>query len=356
MNQTGRRVENWSIEKLERERANISFPEYQRQPNLWSETKKSLLINSILIGFDIPKLYFNRVGENEYEVIDGQQRLWAIWGFINNEYTYKQTRVDPSRPKTREFKSFSQLSKAEKKQLLGYELQVTVFEDASDDYLRELFLRLQLGLLLVTGEKLNAQTGRMKEFVFSQLPKNEFMKGIKISARRYALENLGAQIVINAFSKHKMDSFARTRYEDLQHFFQEYKNPKGDALTFFSTQTQRIEDTLNFLSQCLRDRINELNGRSYVLSIYLFTDEVRETVSPTSKKDREELADFILTLRKRLKEDAKKGVDRTNREIYELQTMLSSSAGEKYQIARRHNKLFLLYDFYKVKGEIKGGS
>ena len=98
-------------------------------------------------------------------------------------------------------------------------------------------------------------------------------------------------------------------------------------MTFFLTETKRIENTLNFLAQCLGKRINELTGRSYILSIYLFTDEILSTVDTTSTQEQNQLADFILVLRNRLKEDAKKGIDRTNREIYELQTMLSSSAG-----------------------------
>ena len=43
-----RRVEDWTVERLYKERARLSFPEYQRQPNLWSVEKNSLLIDSIL--------------------------------------------------------------------------------------------------------------------------------------------------------------------------------------------------------------------------------------------------------------------------------------------------------------------
>jgi uncharacterized protein with ParB-like and HNH nuclease domain len=80
-----RTVQDWSIEKLLKERARISFPEYQRQPNLWSVEKKSLLIDSILQDIDIPKLYFFLAGKDSYEVVDGQQRLWAIWEFVDKE-------------------------------------------------------------------------------------------------------------------------------------------------------------------------------------------------------------------------------------------------------------------------------
>ena len=352
MSQVKRSVEDWSIAKLYSKRGSISFPEYQRQPNLWSDEKKSLLIDSILIGIDIPKLYFNLTDKNEYEVIDGQQRLWAVWGFLDNEYKY----AGPSQTTTNGGKFFSRLSKTKEQQILSYKLQVVVFQNVTDDYLRQLFLRLQLGMLLVTGEKLNAQTGRMKEFIFRQLPKNAFMKGINIPKRRFALQTLGAQIAINVFSRHKTGHFARTRYEDLQYFLQEYENPKGSSLSFFSTETKQIETVLKFLAQCLGSRMTELTGRSYILSIYLLADRVLEAVDTTSLQEQKKLGNFISALRKRLKEEANKGMDRTNREIYEFQTMLSSAAGEKYQIERRHNKLVEHYNFYKKKRKIKGDS
>ena len=79
-----RKVKDWTIEKLCKERSNITFPEYQREKRLWNETDKSNLIDSILKGIDIPKLYFYKVpGAKIYEVVDGQQRLWAIWDFYD---------------------------------------------------------------------------------------------------------------------------------------------------------------------------------------------------------------------------------------------------------------------------------
>ena len=90
-------------------------------------------------------------------MVDGQQRLWAIWGFINNEYKYE---IDGKN------KYFNELSSTLKEHILSYRLQITIITNASEKDLRELFLRLQLGLLLITGEKLNATVGLMKDFVF----------------------------------------------------------------------------------------------------------------------------------------------------------------------------------------------
>ena len=84
-----RRIQDFTVEDLIKGRARMSFPDYQRQQKLWSVDKKQLLIDSILRDIDIPKLYFNEVKGNELEVVDGQQRLWAIWEFIDDVYAYE---------------------------------------------------------------------------------------------------------------------------------------------------------------------------------------------------------------------------------------------------------------------------
>lgn len=90
---------------------------------------------------------------------------------------------------------------------MEYVLQATVFEDAPEDYLRILFVRLQLGLLLNSGEKLHAATGKMKQFVFGKLAPHPFITNIGISKRRYTKETLCAQIALNSFSREKLKAF-----------------------------------------------------------------------------------------------------------------------------------------------------
>ena len=65
-----RTVKDWPLERLFKERYAINFPEYQRQPNLWSPADNALLIDSILQGIDIPKLYFNKTSEG-FELLSG---------------------------------------------------------------------------------------------------------------------------------------------------------------------------------------------------------------------------------------------------------------------------------------------
>lgn len=337
-----RRVENWTIEQILKKRTKISFPEYQRQPNLWSTEKRRLLIDSILRDIDIPKLYFNETKDKGLEVVDGTQRLWSIWEFVDNELPYVRDG---------KMLTFSQLPIAERNTIRNYELQVTILEDAADDYLRELFVRLQLGLLLVTGEKLHAATGTMKDFVFNTLAKHKFIAELKIPNRRYAKATLGAQVSINSFSRAKTQTFARTRYEDLIFFFKEYEHPPKQDLEFYRKQSKRILAVLDDMWQSFGTRTADLTNRSYILSIYLLFEEFREL---SSGMDRQNFVQFVFALWDRLRQEIGAGIDRSNRELYSFETMLSSAPGERYQIERRHGKLIEYYDYYRETGKIKG--
>ena len=342
-----RRNVDWSVERLSRERSRITFPEYQREKRLWTKERKGLLIDSILRDIDIPKLYFYLLKDGNFEVIDGQQRLWSVWDFLDGEFYYK---VDNNKKK----KFFRALSVSEKRKLINYDFQITLLEDADENYLKLLFKRLQLGLLLNTGEKLNAATGKMKQLVFRKLANHPFIQDIDIPKRRYAKETLCAQICINSFYREKLGSFARTRYEDLESFFNEYVDPKGKDLALFNMQSKRIADVLDQLSECFVGNAKNLRNRSYIFSIYLFMEELVSKKDQLSASEQRTFASFVLQLWKRLREESKLGIDRANRELYSFQTLLSSAPGEVYQIAGRHEKLGEYYEYFKKKGKIKG--
>ncbi len=250
-----RTVQSWRLEDLDKQRGRITFPEFQREKQLWSVEKKRLLIDSIMRDIDIPKLYFYLNDKNEFEVIDGQQRLWAIWDYFGDQYAYEIN----EKPRT-----FSQLN-GEQDTLKNYKLQITVIEEADEEYLREMFLRLQFGLLLNTGEKLHALSGAMKDYVFNELAQEPFITNLSIPNRRYARETLCAQICINSFRRAKVELFARTRYEDLRDFFIEYEHPTGKNLTFFRSQSKRITAALHGLWSCFQETTAGLRSRAYIL-------------------------------------------------------------------------------------------
>lgn len=348
-----RKVVEWTIEEIYKRRERIIFPDYQREPKIWNLKNKQLLIDSILNDIDIPKLYFHETEMNMYEVVDGQQRLWAIWEFIDNAYIYKSDSKD-SKLKELEGKKFEEFPLNAKNKIRSYPLQITLISDVSDEYLRKLFLRLQLGLLLVAGEKLHASSGFMRDFVFKTMVKHPFIKSIKIPERRYAKETLCAQICINSFSRKNFNEFSRTRYEDLSYFFEDYKKPAGNELKFYYDRCKHILSVLDILNSYFKEKASELKNRSFILSVYLFVEELFEKQKDEISKIMPTFVRFSIELLKRLRAETKLGFNRKNEALYIFESYLSNAPGEKYQIERRHERLKEFFDYYQQTGNIKG--
>ena len=81
-----------ALDKIYKRRDRYEIPEWQRG-EVWDIPKKQQLIDSILRGWRLPKFYFVKNSEDEYEVVDGQQRLASIYEFFANELSLSQASV-----------------------------------------------------------------------------------------------------------------------------------------------------------------------------------------------------------------------------------------------------------------------
>lgn len=76
----------WHIlNKIEKGEINL-YPEFQRSVK-WDNSKKSRLIESMLIRFPIPVFYFNENNNHTYDVIDGLHRLLSFISFFNGNFS-----------------------------------------------------------------------------------------------------------------------------------------------------------------------------------------------------------------------------------------------------------------------------
>ena len=65
-------------------------PEYQRH-YLYAENggKKEVdVIQSVLNGYPLGLIYFSKVGEDKYEVLDGQQRITSLGRFLTEKFAW----------------------------------------------------------------------------------------------------------------------------------------------------------------------------------------------------------------------------------------------------------------------------
>jgi Protein of unknown function DUF262 len=120
---------------------------FQRR-RVWDNARSSRLIESLLINVPIPVCYFAEVGDT-YSVVDGQQRLTAIYRYINNEFSLSSLRVRSDLNKKR----FHELGVADKRTIQNRSIRCIVILKESDSDIRfDVFDRLNS-----TSVKLNAQ-------------------------------------------------------------------------------------------------------------------------------------------------------------------------------------------------------
>jgi uncharacterized protein with ParB-like and HNH nuclease domain len=66
------------------------IPSYQREEDIWSDDKKSLFIESILLGLPIPYIFLYEDENGDLEIVDGVQRLSTLYSFVQGNLRLKK--------------------------------------------------------------------------------------------------------------------------------------------------------------------------------------------------------------------------------------------------------------------------
>lgn len=148
---------------------------YQRKL-VWTLEEKQSLIDSILNDYPIPLILFaekNAGGESSYEIIDGMQRLNAIFGFVENEFATGGKHFDVTQfARARQASEAGFFETVITNELLeppacadylDYQLAVTIFPSVSEDQVTEVFGRINSGGQQLSWQE-KRQAGKINEF------------------------------------------------------------------------------------------------------------------------------------------------------------------------------------------------
>ncbi len=206
------------------------MPPYQRRGRLWSNTDKAYLIDSILNGYDIPKLYMadytwsdSELNKKKlpYAIIDGKQRLEAIFDFfdgiivLNDDFNFLSD-------------SSIKIGGLGYKDLLENYIEIAelfetfpltivgVYAD-SEEPINELFVRLNRSKSLTGAEIRNAMVGKTPAIIREISRHAFFIDNIAFSVKRGADLNAAAKLLIFEYydkpvetKKKSLDEFAST--------------------------------------------------------------------------------------------------------------------------------------------------
>jgi len=175
-------------------------PVYQRDGGVWRLEQEQLLIDSVLRGIDIPKIYLRRLENSpyKYEVIDGQQRIRCLVRFLNNQFALAKDvpKLEfDGKSSTIAGKSCEQLDDDIKiKRLYIYSITVVTISQASEDEVADLFYRLNNGKSLTMAEVRNSMPGEVTKFV-RKLANHSFFKRCSFNNRGKAYDQMVAQML-----------------------------------------------------------------------------------------------------------------------------------------------------------------
>lgn len=254
MKMTSERI---ALDKIYKRRDRYEIPDWQRE-EVWTKAKKQKLIDTILRGWKLPKFYFLLTGSNpkEYDVLDGQQRLTAIWEFFDGE-------LELSDETAEEFSAskYEDLPDSVSDAFDDYEINYDVIENATEEHQKEFFQRLQEGLPLTSSEKLNSVHSKLRDYC-AKLSKHKFFpETAAVSAKRYAYFDICAKAM--ALEIEGLD--CGTRFDDIKEVFLQQREFSGN-----SAVAKRVRKSLDILHKELPRPDKQLRNRTLVQALITF--------------------------------------------------------------------------------------
>lgn len=143
--------------------------DYQRHDNVWPTPARSFLVESILLGYPIPKLSIWEITDlatrsTLYEIVDGQQRTKAIVDYYHNRFAVSErSEIVEARGKR-----FDDLPGELKAAFIKFRLSADIFTGATPEEIRELFRRINSYTVSLNAEEQRHARcqGPMKWFIY----------------------------------------------------------------------------------------------------------------------------------------------------------------------------------------------
>lgn len=236
---------SWTIEELVAQKDKIELnPVWQRGP-AWKPPRQVLLLDSILRGMDIPKVYLRKLshGMFTHDAVDGQQRLRAIWTFHAGGIALVHSDVLPSIDGEEiNGKKFGQLSVKLRNRFEAFVVSIGEITASKTEEIRNLFARLQMGVSLNPAELRNAMDGPLRYSIDSTARLHAFFQNCKISSDRFKHLDYAAHVYAMAAYQGQRDIKA----PDLRAMVTEYGADRGEEVLQLS---EAVDDALTVLAE-----------------------------------------------------------------------------------------------------------
>lgn len=231
-------------------------PEFQRN-SVWPRAAKAYLIDTILSDRPVPVLYFERginlqTGRPEYTVIDGQQRLRAVFDFIDGRFSL--TESEETSPWHR--KKWKTLEDRHRARILNYDFIIEELSGYEAEDIRDMFGRMNRFVVRLNQQERRRAIfdGAFKKFV-EEVSSWSYWKENRIvsagAANRQGDDELVAELIILLLEG------PQDKKDSLDFYYSAYSNEFEPAEEI----RERLSRHLDFLKETLPN-IGDLKLRS----------------------------------------------------------------------------------------------
>lgn len=332
-------------------RASIDFdPDFQRTSRVWKDRDKAFLIDSILNGFDIPKIYIAdftihnipalNARAKRYAIIDGKQRLTAIFAFLNDRLPLQKTFVLESHPTLKLGNlRFSDLKKQQPqiaRIIEKYILDVKVIETDDRKKINDVFLRLNSASKALNGAEIrNAMIGQAVEAIRNLGKHRFFVRRIRFATDRSQERNASAKILALEYE----GGPAETKKKNLDRFVATVGQNGGSR---FNRTLRRVTTNLNMLYGLFRDNDPLLSTQGHLPLYYMFITRLKRPA------DRAVVRDFLESFERQRVRNRNRTTDRGDRAL-DTYDLTSRSTNDKISFETRLRIIRAKFAIWKRK-------
>jgi hypothetical protein len=273
------------LEQLFKENRIYINTTYQRG-DIWKERQRIELIQSIESRYSIGVLVLFMNEKDQYEILDGQQRLLTIEKYLTDKLDLTKT----------DLQKYSELNVREKSLINAYcvyylKLKSHDSENKEEDIVQT-FLRLQEGTPLNKAEKINAHRGKFKE-TFRELRETHPLFEKLGKEKRFRFRQLAAELLLLELES-DLDKkvFPGLDLKNMIHHIKKYKNEISKKKVTF------VKGNLDFLNDSLNILLTAFTPRD-VISFYLLVSYLRQKKAGNENL-KNELAEFAQEFLKNL--------------------------------------------------------
>lgn len=256
-----RPFENRTLSWWSDERRNIDLePTYQRKGRVWSVTEKAFLIDSVLNGYDVPKIYIAdftyfpsalNKAKKAYAVIDGRQRFEAFFDFFDDRFGLSETFVYLEDSSVRiAGLNYSQLKSRHPKIASRFEnFNLSVMSVITDDEARinDLFVRLNSSKPLSGAEVRNAMAGDVPILIREIAQHAFFAHKVSFNTNRKQDHNAAAKLLLLEYRGALVD----TKKVNLDRFVREAVRSESTAI---DAAAARVKSQLDRIAPLFMDK------------------------------------------------------------------------------------------------------